>query len=203
MGTRGPRKRLFFSTKKAAEKHIAETSVKVTRGEYIAPEKVPTFGKAGEDWLRDKADRHPATVQGCRVHLKHLAKLDTVRLDRIDVAMVERVRDELRATLGAKTISTVLTTCAAVFKLAQRRGWTTSNPAAIAERPRRAVAELTDADQNDEGDKGLRPVRPDEVLTVDAIRRLLDHAGPGLPHSLCHSCSNRYAARGSIRFEVD
>jgi hypothetical protein len=121
-GLAGPRKRIEFPTKKAAEKHLAATATKVARGEYISPEKIPTFAKAGEEWLRDKADRHPATVQGWRVHLKHLVKLDNVRLDRIDVAAVERVRDELRANLGAKTISAVLTTCAAVFKLAQRRG---------------------------------------------------------------------------------
>ena len=90
-GLAGPRKRIEFPTKKAAEKHLAATATKVARGEYISPEKIPTFAKAGEEWLRDKADRHPATVQGWRVHLKHLAKLDNVRLDRIDVAAVERV----------------------------------------------------------------------------------------------------------------
>jgi len=183
-GLAGPRKRIEFPTKKAAEKHLATTAHKVARGEYISPEKIPTFAKAGEEWLRDKADRHPATVQGWRVHLKHLAKLDNLRLDRIDVAAVERVRDELRANLGATTISAVLTTCAAVFKLAQRRGWAANNPAAIAERPRRAVAELTVADQTDESEKGLRAVRPDEVLSVDEIKKLLDHAAPGLYRTL-------------------
>jgi integrase len=183
-GLAGPRKRIEFPTKKAAEKHLAATATKVARGEYIPPEKIPTFAKAGEEWLRDKADRHPATVQGWRVHLKHLVKLDNVRLDRIDVAAVERVRDELRANLGARTISAVLTTCAAVFKLAQRRGWAANNPAAIAERPRRAVAELTVADQTDESEKGLRAVRPDEVLSVNEIKKLLDHAAPGLYRTL-------------------
>ena len=66
----------------------------------------------------------------------------------LTLPLIERVRDELCAKLGAKTISAVLTTCAAVFKLAQRRGWAANNPAAIAERPRRAVAELTVADAN-------------------------------------------------------
>lgn len=32
MGTHGPRRRLFFQTKKAAEKHLAETSAKASRG---------------------------------------------------------------------------------------------------------------------------------------------------------------------------
>lgn len=183
-GLAGPRKRIEFPTKKAAEKHLATTAHKVSRGEYISPEKFPTFKKAGEDWLREKSDRHPATVQGWRVHLKHLAKLDNFRLDRIDVITVERVRDELRANLSAKTISAVLTTCAAVFKLAQRRGLVANNPAAIAERPRKAVAELSGADQADESDRGLRAVRPDEVLGADEIKKLLDHAAAGLYRTL-------------------
>src|SRR6202047_3603481 len=91
--------------RKAAEKHLAATATKVARGEYISPEKIPTFAKAGEEWLRDKADRHPATVQGWRVHLKHLVKLDNTRLDRIDVATVEPLGDELRANLAPRTIN--------------------------------------------------------------------------------------------------
>jgi hypothetical protein len=77
------------------------------------------------------AIRPIAIRQPCRAGasiLKHLVKLDNVRLDRIDVAAVERVRDELRANLGAKTISAVLTPCAALFKLAQRRSWAANNP---------------------------------------------------------------------------
>ena len=142
-GLAGPRHRVEFPTKKAAERHQAATRVKVTRGEYITPEKIPTFGQAAAEWLRGKQDHHPTTVQSWRVHLRHLAKLDTLRLDRIDVATIERVRDELRAEgLSPKTISSILTTASAVGKLALRRKWATSNPAALAERPRRAVTEL-------------------------------------------------------------
>jgi integrase len=122
-GLAGPRKRIEFPTKKAAEKHLAAMATKVARGEYISPEKIPTFAKAGEEWLRDKADRHPATVQGWRVHLKHLVKLDNVRLDRID-------------------------------------------------------------DETNESEKGLRTVRPDEVLSADEIKKLLGHAAPGLYRTL-------------------
>jgi integrase len=183
-GLAGPRKRIEFPTKKAAEKYLAATATKVARGEYISPEKIPTFAKAGEAWLRDKADRHPATVQGWRVHLKHLGKLDHMRLDRIDVATIEKVRDELRAKLGAKTISAVLTTCTAVFKLAQRRGWVASNPAALAERPRKTVTELIDTDEAEDSERGLRAVRPEEVLSADEIKKLLEHATPGLFRTL-------------------
>ncbi len=183
-GLSAPRQRIEFPTKKAAEKHRASTAVKVSRGEYIEPAKIPTFEQVSKEWLHEKSDRHPATVQGWRVHIRHLAKLNPMRLDRIDVAVIEGVRDELRARLNPKTISAILTTCAAVFKLAIRRGYTISNPAAIAERPRRGVAELsTDADCTESG-QGLRAVRPDEVLSADEIRRLIEHAESGLYRTL-------------------
>lgn len=183
-GLSAPRQRVEFPTKKAAQKHLASTAVKVARGEYIEPAKIPTFEQASQEWLREKSDRHPATVQGWRVHIRHLGKLDPMRLDRIDVAMIEGVRDELRARLSPKTVSAILTTCAAIFKLALRRGYATSNPAAIAERPRRQVTELTkDADRTDSG-QGLRAVRPDEVLSAEEIRRLIEHAEPGLYRTL-------------------
>ncbi len=91
----------------------------------------------------------------------------------------ERVRDALRERLSAKTVAATLTTCAAVFKLAQRRGYVyvTSNPAALAERPRRAVVELG-------GDDEGSGVRPEEVLSADEIKRLLEAAEPGRWRSL-------------------
>jgi len=87
------------------------------------------------------------------------------------------VRDALRERLSAKTVAATLTTCAAVFKLAQRRGYVTSNPAALAERPRRAVVELG-------GDDEGSGVRPEEVLSADEIKRLLEAAEPGRWRSL-------------------
>ncbi len=87
------------------------------------------------------------------------------------------MRDALRERLSAKTVAATLTTCAAVFKLAQRRGYVTSNPAALAERPRRAVVELG-------GDDEGSGVRPEEVLSADEIKRLLEAAEPGRWRSL-------------------
>jgi hypothetical protein len=56
----GPRQRVEFPTKKAAERHLAETSHKVARGEYIVADKTPTFGKVAESWAQSKADRRPS-----------------------------------------------------------------------------------------------------------------------------------------------
>src|SRR5260370_39997554 len=80
-GLTGPRKRIEFPTKKAAERHLADTRHRVARGEYIAPSKIPTFERVADEWLRGKADHHPATVQGWRVHRRHLGALDKLRLD--------------------------------------------------------------------------------------------------------------------------
>lgn len=185
-GLGGPRHRLEFPTKKAAEQHLAATRVKVARREYIAPDKIPTFGEAATQWLEGKMGHHPATLQGWRVHLRHLEPLNKLRLDRIDVAMIERVRDALRneKQLSPKTVSAIMTTATAVYKLVLRRGWVTSSPAAIAERPRRAVAELSVDDNDSESDRGLRAVHPEEVLSTDEIKRLLEHATPGLWRTL-------------------
>jgi integrase len=183
LGLAGPRKRIEFPTKKAAEKYLSATTHKVTRGEYIPPERVPPFASVASEWLTSKGDRHPSTVQAWRVHLRHLSPLDTVRLDRIEVAAVERLRDRLRRQLSARTVSAIMTTAAAVFKFAMRRGYVTTNPAALAERPRRAVMELS-GDDDAQGSSGLRPVRPDEVLSANEIARLLDAAEPGLYRTL-------------------
>ena len=56
-----------------------------------------------------------------------------------------------------------------------RKGYVTSNPAAVARRPRKAVAEVKD-DANEE----TGALRADEVLSSDEIARLIEHAEPGL-----------------------
>src|SRR5271154_4519450 len=76
LGTRGPRKRLYFPTKKAAEKHLSETRVKVDRGEYIERIQVPTFAATAAQWLQSKMDRRPSYTEGLR------ARLDTYLLPR-------------------------------------------------------------------------------------------------------------------------
>ena len=66
MGTRGSRKRLLFTTKKAAEKHLSETVVKVDRGEYLEIKKLPTFAQAAELCFDGKTDRRPSCVADIR-----------------------------------------------------------------------------------------------------------------------------------------
>jgi integrase len=183
-GTSGPRKRLEFPTKKAAEQYLSDTKVRASRGEYLDPSKIPTFKKVAEEWLSEKLGRHPSTVEGWRVHIRHVSALDSLRLDKINVAKIEKVRDELATRLGPKTIAKVLTTCAAIFKLAIRRGYAVSNPAAIAERPRTQVTEITADAAVAESESGLRVVRADEVLSPAQIKKLLENSEPGLFRTL-------------------
>ncbi len=86
--------------------------------------------------------------------------------------------------LTATAHNAVLTNAAAIFKPAIRRGYATTNPAAIAERPRRTVVELTVGGETPEREKGSRAVQTDEVLSGDEIRKLLAHGDPGLYRTL-------------------
>lgn len=182
-GISGPRKRLEFPTKKAAEKYRDVTGVKASQGEYIDPVKVPTFSQVATEWIVDRTGRHPATLAGWRVHLKHLEPLDSLRLDRIDVVRIEQLRDKLREKLAAPTVSAILTTCSAVFKLAVRRHYVTRNIASLAERPRAEVVELTCQDV-DKHAEGVRAIRPDEAFTAAEIAKLIQHSDAGLYRTL-------------------
>ena len=173
-GMAGPRKRVEFPTKRAAEKHLAEVAHKVTRHEYRPPASVPTFREAAADWMTEKSDRHPATLSGWRTVLAHLKPLDALRMDTITVATIERLRDDLRKKLAPHTVRTILGVCTAVFKSAMRKGFAHANPAQLAVRPRNQRKPA------DEGTGLDLPLRPDEVLDASEIKRLLDAATPGL-----------------------
>lgn len=188
-GLYGPRQRVRFKTRKRAQRFLAETSTKVARGEYLDRAKVPTFGAVAEDWLRSKQDRRPGTVANWRASLNRhlLPRLGSLQLDRIDTAAIERVRDELRGGgLSTRTVSATLTTCAAIFKLAIRRGYMQTNPAALAERPFKSSGEVNSHEDQEEksGRDSLLAVRPDQVLDPNEISALLVAAAPGLYRAL-------------------
>jgi integrase len=109
--------------------------------------------------------------------------LGDLRLDRIDVVLIEKLRDELRAKLSAKSVNAVLTTAAAIFKLAVRRKLATGNPAADAERAMGAT-ELKDEATKEQRGEGVQPLRPEEVLDPNEIRKALEKAEPGYYRTL-------------------
>jgi hypothetical protein len=64
--------------------------------------------------------------------------------------------------------------------------------------PRRAVAELTVADQTAENEKELRAMRPDEILSVNEIKKLLDHTAPGGRRPLPDSSGKKWTRNRTI-----
>ena len=111
LGMYGPRRRVRFPTKKAAEKFQAETALQAARGEYVEPAKVPTFAEVAEDWFQSKTDRRPSHVSDLRTRLdKHILPVFAMhKLDRISVAAVEKFRNDLRDREYAyRTINTIL-----------------------------------------------------------------------------------------------
>lgn len=186
LGLAGKRKRVEFSTKKAAQEYEAATRIKVKNRTYIEAAKIPTFGVVAADWLAERIQLHPATVSFWRTHLQHLAPLNNLRLDRIDVARIEHLRDELVAAgeLNERSVGRVLTTAKSIFELAMRRGWATVNPAALAAPPRRRVTELATDDETEKHETALHKVRPDEILSPDEIGLMLDHAKAGLAETI-------------------
>src|SRR5579859_3770345 len=96
-GMNGRRRRVRFATRKQAERFLAETAHKVTRGEYVDPVRIPSFAQAAENWFRTKTDRRPSHVSDLRTRLdKHLLPIfGARRLDAIKVADFDTLRDVL------------------------------------------------------------------------------------------------------------
>jgi hypothetical protein len=114
-----------FKTRKQAERFQTETAHRAARGEYVEPAKVPTFAVAAERWFASKTDRRPSHVADLRSRLdKHLLpRFGAERLDRITVAAIEKLRDDLRAGgYAPRTINAVVRIAGAVFRAAIRRG---------------------------------------------------------------------------------
>jgi integrase len=187
LGLRGPHRRLNFPTKKEAERYRAETQVKAGRGEYIPPKAIPLFSAAATLWLNGKQDRHPSSLYFWRVVLeKHLSALNPYRLDQITPTIIEHLRDTLlkgspdQPPLSPGRVRAIMAIASAIFKAANRKGLVSSNPAALAERPKPdPVAELDD----DKDQPASNDARPD-VLDASEIRKLLDVSEPGLWHTL-------------------
>ena len=181
LGLRGPHRRLNFPTKKEAERYRAETQVKAGRGEYIPPKAIPIFGAVAAEWLNDKQGRHPSRLYFWRLVLeKHLAPaLGHLRLDQIGVSTIEQLRDSLLKDLSPGRVRAIMAIVSAIFKAAQRKSLVSSNPAALAERPKRDPVAEVDDDKDEPATDG----RPD-VLSSEEITRLLAHSGSGLWRTL-------------------
>jgi integrase len=179
----GRRFRFNFPTYKAADDKLAELKVSIKKGEFVAPKAIPSFAAVAQEWLSDKSDRRPGTVVNWRAQINRhlLPAFGPLRLDRINVATVEKLQGELReAGLSASTIGAVRTTLSAIFNLASRRGYVaTKNPVGDAARPFAADKEIT-INESEDGRAREAAVSEADVLSPAEIRRLLAAAGTGL-----------------------
>jgi integrase len=199
IGTYGSRRRLFFPTKKAAEKHLAETSAKASRGEYLDRARIPTFKDAAELWFRSKSDRRASHIADLRGRLnKHLLpRFGADRLDRITVAAVEKLRDDMRADgYAPRTINTIIRIVGAVFRAAIRRGDAISNPVDRVERAFMAARELRSGE--DEAASNDDTISPDAILSPNEIRVMLNAATPGLYRVLFTTAALTGARSGEL-----
>jgi integrase len=170
---------------KAAEKHLAENSAKVSRGEYLDQARIPTFNDAAEIWYRSKTDRRPSCVADIRSRLdRHiLPRIGTLKLDRITVGAIEEIRDDLRANdYAPRTINFIVRIVSAVFRAAIRRGEAVTNPVDRVERAFIAARELRPGE--DEGASSDDSVSPDAVLNPAEVRAMLAETTPGLYRTL-------------------
>jgi len=69
LGLFGPRRRVRFNTRKKAEQFQIDTVQKASRGEYVEPAKMPTFGEVAEDWFKSKLGRRPSHTFNLRTRL--------------------------------------------------------------------------------------------------------------------------------------
>jgi integrase len=147
---------------------------------------VPRFRQVAQEWFAAKREHRPSTQAQWQAHIdRHLVPhIGKLRLDQINVSVIERLRDTLRrAGLSPQTVNKVLTTATAIFKLAVRRNYWTSNSAGSAERLRVTTAELAEDGSRPVRD-ATRPVRAEEVLSPHELQRLLAAAKPGFFRTL-------------------
>jgi integrase len=199
LGMYGPRRRVRFPTKKAAERFLAETGLQAARGEYIEPAKVPTFAEVAEEWLHSKSDRRPSHVLDLRTRLdRHLLPVfGPQKMDRIAVQRIERFRDDLRdRDYARRTINAILRIMSAVFRLAIKRGQCTRNPLDSVDRAVRIAQELK-ADELS-CDLGSDAIDPDSILSPNEIETLLGAARPGFERTLIETAYLSGAREGEL-----
>jgi len=197
-GVRGSRRQKLFPTKKAAERHRDATGVKVRQGEYVNPDKVPTFKEAAEVWFQTKTDRRASHVADLRSRLDThlLPKLGAQRLDWITPAMIEKLRNGLRVDgYAPRTINTIIRIASAVFRAAVRRGEAASNPVDRIERAFTATRELQ---AGDDGASNDDTVSPDAILNPGEITAMLGATDLGLYRTLFTTAALTGARSGEL-----
>jgi integrase len=144
----------------------------------MAPEQRRTIAQAGEryvEYLETIMERKRTTIADYRGHLRrHLEPFFAERtVDKIDERMIEAyMRAKRREGLSSKTVHNHLNFLHGLFRFSIKRGWATTNPVAMVDRPRapRSSQRRIRFLQPEQLEAVLRAV-PDDVL--GAIERPL------------------------------
>jgi len=172
----GVRRWESYRTRDEAKAALERRLGQVRKSTYTSPTQLPTLADVADGWLASKADRRPSTraTWENHVHVHVIPRLGSLRVDQVTVRDVEeRLRNQLRGKLAARTVNAILTTLTSVYDYAERCGYVERNPARLAERLRGDTAEQSD------GAAGEREVDPRDVPSPDEIKRLLVAAEPG------------------------
>ncbi len=100
--------------------HIRDARRKHSLVSTSSPPRSRTFREIAEDWFQSKTDRRPSHVSDLRTRLdKHILPIfGRYKLDRITVASIEKLRNDLRDRgYARRTINAILRIIGAVFKL--------------------------------------------------------------------------------------
>jgi integrase len=105
----------------------------------LPDKKIPSFGKAAEDWLEyKKTNVRASTWVMYQGHLKHhFDDLNSMRINKITIANVERfISDKQKTGMNLTTLRKIIVTFNQVMSYAVRHRYIDYNPVRDAERPR-------------------------------------------------------------------
>jgi len=136
-------------TSEGLTRKMTEAELRRLMGEVklLLPEQRVTFEQAAERYVQHVEHvlrRKPSTVQDYRIMVRrHLApRFESKAIERIKPIDIESyIAAKFGEGLAVKTITNQLNFAHGVFQFALRRGWTTTNPVALTERPRSAPAD--------------------------------------------------------------
>jgi len=183
-GPDGVRVRKSFRLKADADKHARQVKDSIDNHEYVTPKRALTFGEVTEEWFKQKTlgigckrVPRPSTLAAWRIHLdRHLIpKLGKKTLDRIDVTVMEQLRDQLRngdednKALSPQTTNKILNTATSIFRVAIKKKWTRVNPAANTDRLGTSDGEIVEGEERNSSE----PLSENDVLSPDEISRLI------------------------------
>ncbi|MBC2710064.1 MAG: site-specific integrase [Desulfosarcina sp.] len=130
------------TTLKKAKDKLREIEDQLAKGLYIPDEKIPTFSKVAEEWLKKKKpELRDSTWHVYEGHTKnHFNAFDDIRIDRITIAMIEEwITERQNEEMPIATIRKILVSMGQILKFAVRHKYISYNPFPDAERPRGRV----------------------------------------------------------------